>query len=419
MSKKSYLFKHFFCAFLLVSSFSLFGQPAAEDSREELNIFMDCKSCDMNFLREKISYVNYVRDPELADIHILVTSQRNAANGQTFTFDFIGKGAFEANDLSLTYNQLPDAQQQQRREGMAEKIELGLIPYWIKTSMVDEIDVDIASLKTSSPVKKEEDQWNNWIFEISGGGSFSKESSRSAISVWGSLRANRVTEKWRIRNRAYLRYDEKVFKQPEEEDIVSTSHRNFVSSSTVKSIDHHWSAGLFSSIRQSTYDNLDLGVNLAPALEYSIFPYQEVNRREVTIAYRMGYLYRDYEVLTIYQQLNEALWNQAIVVAARIQQPWGSIFAGIEGSHLMDDFSQNRLELDGNISLRVTSGLSLWLGGDIAFINDQRSLPAGETSLEDLLLAQTQLATDYRMSGSIGLKYTFGSMFNNVVNTRL
>jgi hypothetical protein len=45
-------------------------------------------------------------------------------------------------------------------------------------------------------------------------------------------------------------------------------------------------------------------------------------------------------------------------------------------------------------------------------------LPKGNLTREEVLLRQTQLATGYRARAYAGLSYTFGSVFNNVVNPR-
>jgi hypothetical protein len=37
---------------------------------------------------------------------------------------------------------------------------------------------------------------------------------------------------------------------------------------------------------------------------------------------------------------------------------------------------------------------------------------------EEILMGTGQLATDYSFYGSIGLSYTFGSIYSNVVNSR-
>jgi len=47
------------------------------------------------------------------------------------------------------------------------------------------------------------------------------------------------------------------------------------------------------------------------------------------------------------------------------------------------------------------------------------SLPKGDASLEEVLLGKRQLATTYGIYISAGISYSFGSIYNNVVNTRL
>jgi len=54
----------------------------------------------------------------------------------------------------------------------------------------------------------------------------------------------------------------------------------------------------------------------------------------------------------------------------------------------------------------------------VASVHNQISLPRGEASLEDVLLRRKMQATEYQFSTSFGLTYTFGSIYNNVVNPR-
>ncbi|MEA2104866.1 MAG: hypothetical protein U9P79_09545 [Candidatus Cloacimonadota bacterium] len=55
---------------------------------------------------------------------------------------------------------------------------------------------------------------------------------------------------------------------------------------------------------------------------------------------------------------------------------------------------------------------------DISRVHDQISLPAGDVTPEELLLKQRELETQYTYWGSIGLTYSFGSIYNNIVNPR-
>ena len=100
------------------------------------------------------------------------------------------------------------------------------------------------------------------------------------------------------------------------------------------------------------------------------------------------------------------------------EQPWGGLEAGVVGSHYFHDLSFYRAEVFGTASVRVVEGLSLNLSGSFEMIQDQLSLPRGDTTVEDVLLDQRELATDFSVTGSVALSYPFGSEFADVVNTR-
>ena len=50
-------------------------------------------------------------------------------------------------------------------------------------------------------------------------------------------------------------------------------------------------------------------------------------------------------------------------------------------------------------------------------ILDQIYLPRRDAIDEEILVRQRQLATDYEWQFRIGITYSFGSIFNNVVNS--
>jgi len=105
-------------------------------------------------------------------------------------------------------------------------------------------------------------------------------------------------------------------------------------------------------------------------------------------------------------------------VAYRVQEKWGSVNISLEGSNYLHDFSKNRLELWGDIEVRILKGLSLSVFGGVARIHDQLSLVRGELSEADILLQLQELATAYSVDGGVRLSYTFGSIYNNIVNPR-
>ncbi len=71
-----------------------------------LNLFFDCQgfgACrDMDFFRREIPIVNWVRDREVSDVHVLVTTERTGGGGFLYTLAFIGRGDFEGEDQELS-----------------------------------------------------------------------------------------------------------------------------------------------------------------------------------------------------------------------------------------------------------------------------------------------------------------------------
>jgi len=88
------------------------------------------------------------------------------------------------------------------------------------------------------------------------------------------------------------------------------------------------------------------------------------------------------------------------------------------GSNYLHDFARHRIEFYGQASARLFEGFALTFQADYNVIRDQLSLPRGEASIEDILLKQRELATDYSLSATIAITYTFGSKYTNIVNTR-
>lgn len=382
-----------------------------------VSVFLDCISCDNAYIRQELNYINFARDPQLAQIHLFITDQSTASGGRLFTLSFIGKNKFEGTKNTLSYTSSQNNTQQEERRGLTAMIELGLIPYIAQTSLADYINIEVLS-RPAQEAKVDEDPWNNWIFEVYGGLKFEDETSQSSLDIRYGLFADYVTETWRIRLRPFFNYNQRDYVRNEEK-IRSVLNRDGFQGRVVRSISDHWSLGVFTNIDVNTFENIKFGYRVAPAIEYSLLPYEMALRKEYTIAYSIGYQDRKYFEETIFNKVEESLYNQSLELSVRVLEPWGSVRAGIEGSHFLHDMSKYRISVDGRLSLRVFKGFSVDFSSRFDYVQDQLSLPKGDASLEDVLLQQRQLATTYGISASIGISYSFGSVFNNVINTRL
>src|SRR2546428_4017950 len=81
------------CAFLVSPLDAQDSTRTAQDSA--VRVFLDCPDtfCDFDYYRTEITFVNWVRDRQFAQVHVLVTTQ-STGGGQKFTADFIGSERF-------------------------------------------------------------------------------------------------------------------------------------------------------------------------------------------------------------------------------------------------------------------------------------------------------------------------------------
>jgi hypothetical protein len=171
-------------------------------------------------------------------------------------------------------------------------------------------------------------------------------------------------------------------------------------------------------IESSTFGNTRSSATLMSAAEYSVFPYEQYATRQLRIGYSVGIEKVRYNEITIFNRTEETLWAQELSATLDQRQPWGSLAAGFEFSQYLHDGSKYRLEGEGDVNLRLARGLSLTLSGSASRIRDQLSLPLRDATDEEVLLRIRQLQSGYEVDFSIGVTYSFGSIFNNIVNPR-
>lgn len=398
------------------------AKSSMEDPKNErLTVFLDCPWwCDTDFIQQQIPLVNYVRDKELAQVHIIMTRHGGGSAGTSYMMSFLGARQFSGIINELTYWAPSTNTADQNRRGYTNMLKIGLAPYIAGSSMAEYVKVDYTyepGIRDRDP-RQVQDPWKSWVFEIYGGGNFSKEEKNSAFNVRYGFSAEKRTHDIKMRFRPYFNYNERTFKT-DDGTIKRVSHRNGFEGYVVKSISDHWSAGMFSSMLSSTFHNFAFNAELKPAIEYSLFPYQEATMRSIAFAYRIGGGYFNYLETTIFEKDMEFLFGHSIEASARFQETWGTVRAGISGSHYFHDFTANRASVFGNLNLRVFQGFAISLSTNFDLINDLVSIPLGDISLEDILLQQRRQSTSYQLSGSIGLSYTFGSETTGVFNPRL
>jgi hypothetical protein len=386
-----------------------------QSQKDALKIFLDCSSCDRDYSRKNLTFVNFVRDPADAQVHIYTTSQRMANGGQEFTINFIGKDKFIGINDTLVYTSQKSDTPDIIRQALVNTIKLGLIRYAAHTPIADQL-----SVKYSKPEAQEKvvDKWNYWLFSLSGNGMFSGEKLYTNQNLFWSVSANRITTETKINLSYSGSYYEQKYYDADTVYYSDYSRSRSFSGSLIFSIDDHWSWGFFGSSSASTYSNLDFGTAFSPAIEYNIFPYNESTRRVLRLSYRPTFEYADYHEETIYDKKYERLFSENISLTLDQKEPWGSASISLHSSHYFHDIKKSNVGVFSSLTFRVVEGLSVNFFGDYTIQRDQLSLAKSGATDEEVLLRRKEQESNYSYWMSVGLSYSFGSIFNNIVNPR-
>ena len=403
----------FFINFLAVLSpaFSS-GVDTKSDSlrKDAINVYMEAN----DYLRKEIPYVNYVRDIKDACLYILSTKERTGAGGTEHTYFLVGQNENAGMYDTLSFVSAPDATYDEIRLQEVNTLKLGMMRYIAKTPLAKYIQISF-----SEPLAQtvSTDKWDSWVFKGQLSGWFNGEQTYSSNNLNGSLTANRVTEAWKINLRARYSYGIETF-LIDEETIRSYTNSKSINGLVVKSISDHWSYGGSAYIGSSIYNNLDRSISAMPGIEYDIFPYSQSTRKQLRILYSIGYNYFNYTDTSIYNKTEEGHAQHSINVAYAVVQKWGTIHLSSEYSNYLYDWSKNNISVYGEFSLRLIKGLQLNFSGGASILHDQLGLAKTGATTEEILLQKKELATQFQYWGSFGVSYTFGSIYNNVVNPR-
>ena len=380
-----------------------------------LNVYLDCWFCDMNFIRDEIKFVNYVRDRNDADLHIMTSRQRTGSGGKEFNFFLLGLNRFDGkNDTLKVYTESGDSEDIERKQ-IVKKLKIGLIPYLSNSNVVDDIKIEYRG--TGNEIEKFEDPWDYWVFRTRLNGDFEGEESYNEFGIRTFISASRITDQTKFWAWIDSRYDEENFNYEDDESKFVTRQQR-AGLSYVYSLSEKWSVGSWLRARNSTYDNIDLNVQFAPGIEYNFYPYTESSRHQFRVEYRIWAMLNDYNEETIYYKKNELLARQELSFVFAMLEPWGEIDLTLSGANYLHDFGLKSVRLRGGIELNITKGLSLDIGGGASAINDQIALRKSEVDIEELLLRRRELETQFDYYTYFGFSFSFGSIYNNIVNTR-
>ncbi|MFH1690582.1 MAG: hypothetical protein ABIE42_10170 [Candidatus Eisenbacteria bacterium] len=397
-------------------------QPGSEqDARgEALRVFLDCDGCDFDYLRTAITFINHVRDRRDAQVHVIVTREFTAGGGTAYTFDFVGLEDLDGIDDRLSYFSSQNETDDEERRGIAQSLRLGLVRYAAATDLGQALEITQTGVSGRQQVNAQpaDDPWNFWVFRARFDTRLDGEERETSKSFGGSFSANRTTDQWKMNYGINFDYDEDAFELGSGATLRDISRDHSLTARAIKSLGEHWGFGVGGSAVTTTFRNQDLTVRFAPAIEYNVFPYSESTRRQFTIRYATGVDRFDYSDETLFGKTSERRVDHSLVTSLDFNEQWGDSELTLEFAQFLDEPSNYRVVLFGDIEIRLFRGFFLSLRGDTSLVRDQIFLKAGGVTDAEILLRRRQLATAYEYSFRVGVTYSFGSIFNNVVNSR-
>ena len=154
------------------------------------------------------------------------------------------------------------------------------------------------------------DPWNYWVVNIGSEGTLSSDQVYKSTRANGYVIINRTTDKLKIAFTSSGSYNNYVYTY---DDNGTTIKYNVVNSDyffnilLLASLGSHWGLGYQAAYSNNTFANNKSRIYGKAAIEYSIFPYKDVNTRFFTISYGVDVRANTYYDTTIYFKKKETL----------------------------------------------------------------------------------------------------------------
>lgn len=420
MDSLSNLFVRAACVALLIAPCVAQAQTTVDP---RLRVFLDCPSggCDRNFIVNEHQFAIWTQDRLDADVHLLITRLTTGAGGNAYTLQFIAQRRLAPDVDTLLVNVPPNSTDDMRRRALARSINLGLASNAARFVGAEQFTLEYEALKAedSTQAGAMSDRWNLWVYRFRLSGDGEAESRASQYDLSGEFSATRVTEVWKLIVDGQNDYEAEQF------TLRDGTKRQFilrsaeVNARAVRSLTNHWSVGGQLNGGRSEFNNQDASAGFDVTAEYNLFPWSEATSRQLIALVALGSRYYDYREITLFDRTSEHRPVAQAVVAGESRMAWGTVDGALRYTQFLHDLERYNLSFFARTEFRLTRGLSLDLSAEAAKVQDQLYLPRGEATNDEVLTRQRALATAYRLSASVGISFTFGSIYNTIVNPRL
>lgn len=404
-----------------------FGQAPTVSERVTpsplVRVYLDCRTwgCDRDLFIKEVRFATLTRDRADAQVHLLVTALTTGGGGRELTLQLIGLRGFEGTADTLVTTLPANSTDDRTRREIIRVAKLGLVRYAMHTPVASGLRLDDGTVPAAlrEAELRASDPWDFWVVSVGASGGANAESRSSRGNAGASVTARRVTDAWKINVATNGNYRQSTY-QLSDSTRASYILRDYGGRGRiVRNSGAHWSTGVIGNLGHTDYANQNAYARLGATVEYSIFPWSEATSRQLVAAWQVAVQHFDYIQTTIYNKDRETRPHHQAIIAGSTRQPWGNIDVSANWSQYLNDLSKSNMGVSGSATLRITRGLALNLGGFASRVRDQLYLARGEVTDEQILTQQRALATSFVRGGSLSVSYTFGSIYNTIVNPRL
>lgn len=397
-----------------------------DSSSDAIKVYLECRGdtsqgCSTDFFVLELPYVTWTRDRLFADVQFLVTTIETGSGAFQYTVTALGRGRFDGRADTSVVNTIPNESEDGIRRKLAKNFTLLLVPYVRTTSVAARLRVVYdapAGGKQATP-QSVKDKWNFFVLSLEANGFMSTESRQTSANIFNDIRVRRVTERNAMRFGVFQSTRYSKFEINDSTTVSNTIRQGTLFVRGVKALSARLSVGALANVGYSEFTNTKLVFRAAPVIEYNIFPWKQATSQQIAISYGIGPRYFRWKEPTIFGRSAEWRAQQELVIGSDLRKSWGSINISTRYASYLPEVRKWNLGLNGNTSLNLVKGLQFNIGGGASLIRDQIFLAAAGQTPEQILTQQRALGSNYSVFVFTGLSYSFGSIYNSVVNPRL
>lgn len=400
--------------FIFSFFFLLYSQENRKANKDNpnLSLYLDCQTCDLSYISENLSQASMVTEKAVADVHIMITELAIGGGATRVNIVLSGQKIFGAIRDTISFNLPPDISPDNKRNLHLEKINLGLVPFLMKTPAASRLYLIVSEDGEVEEIK-EKDPWKAWVFGLNGMGSIMNQKSYKSYNLNLELNGSKITENFKLESYNRLDYNES---QSSYYDFDSSLYqfnfykRGFFSNNlAVKSLGDHFGIGGIVLVKNDHLNNMSMRMQIGPAIEYNVFSYKKAMQKQFRFLYSPRYELTNYVDTTIFNKTTDRGWSQSLSVMARYYDLWGYLDASIQCSNYLNDFS--KYSVGGSImaNIKLYKKLSISVQSSLAMRRDRINQAKGYATLGELISQRREMETDYYFNFSFGIEYRFGS----------